>query len=967
MVKPERCKVSVFSCQKRLHYPVPGRTPAIPFSNSFQPSFKSSGEGVVGKRDLIPFEQGCSVPVEKELPGVLLIDVRSPQEERQTKTHLESGSPERFHPQGKVHHAITLKSKVQHQTRRLGDIYRSEGCVFSYSHSPEVKKVPQVLFPGEDFSVQSSSVRHNVRPTSVHSHGSSGCFSSSGTGCSSETLSGRLVDSKRIKAKLSHVPTESFKSDARPGFCYQSGEVRVSPQPKFQFSGHELQHGRFFSRPSESQSLRFSEPNPIAQSSESSEVSGSAVFARSNRITCKHCPLGKVRETASSERGGVQICQERQSVGFGSQRPMVFPDDTDMASAGLAPVQGPDSSFGRGDFSFFRRFKHCMGRSCTRLSSSGSLVEGGTRFSHKLQGNGGCVPCSEGFPSNSQGKVGHSLFGQCSNPCLSSKSRRFEESESVEQSGCYSQVVRRQRDPSVSEVCERQTQRPGRPTQPSRSDHNCGVVHSCGVSETCLGSMGKTFDRSFCNPIQCPVTNVCIPIYGSSGLEDRRDVVLLEKSVPVCVSPVRNDSADPSKVVPGSSQINSNHSPLASKTLVSRSASIHSHSNNKTESKPKRSQTVKNKAKPCKSFKFRSDRLAAMRSKLQSRDFSQQSINLIINSKRAGTNSLYNHRWSRWVKYCQGIKVDPCHPRESEFCNFLSSLFYVNKFKPSTITGISSTITSTICAIVGKKPSFLQDGILVHNLLKGIANSSSVPTPTVQEEPWNLGVVLKFLCSDIFEPLESASLLALSLKTLFLVALASIKRISELNHISGLQKDVQFEPDGSGVSLVLLPEFRHKTQKPGSPPHSFFIPSLNEISGGDPDELILCPVRALKHYINRTNPFRRNKRKLFISIKPQHNKDIIKTTLGKWLVRVIAWAYERQRSPLPLSISAHQTRSVGSSMAYALGVKIEHIMRAATWSSNTIFISTYLRDVKTITSEGFRIKNVVLANQAVSI
>ena len=31
--------------------------------------------------------------------------------------------------------------------------------------------------------------------------------------------------------------------------------------------------------------------------------------------------------------------------------------------------------------------------------------------------------CSEGFPSNSQGKMGHSLFGQCSNPCLSEESR----------------------------------------------------------------------------------------------------------------------------------------------------------------------------------------------------------------------------------------------------------------------------------------------------------------------------------------------------------------------------------------------------------------------------------------------------------------------------------------------------------------------------------------------------------------
>ena len=49
---------------------------------------------------------------------------------------------------------------------------------------------------------------------------------------------------------------------------------------------------------------------------------------------------------------------------------------------------------------------------------------------------------------------------------------------------------------------------------------------------------------------------------------------------------------------------------------------------------------------------------------------------------------------------------------------------------------------------------------------------------------WDLDVVLRHLMSSEYEPLEHLSLRALTKKTLFLVALATAKRVGELQALS---------------------------------------------------------------------------------------------------------------------------------------------------------------------------------------
>ena len=106
---------------------------------------------------------------------------------------------------------------------------------------------------------------------------------------------------------------------------------------------------------------------------------------------------------------------------------------------------------------------------------------------------------------------------------------------------------------------------------------------------------------------------------------------------------------------------------------------------------------------------------------------------------------------------------------------------------------------------------------------------------------WDLAVVLSALNSSPFEPLDSCGFKELTFKTVFLTALASGRRRSEIHALSC--SDVQFSDQS--VSLSTFPGFLAKNQLPSVLSSPISLPSL---SGQD---FLLCPVRALKIYLER--------------------------------------------------------------------------------------------------------------------
>ena len=115
------------------------------------------------------------------------------------------------------------------------------------------------------------------------------------------------------------------------------------------------------------------------------------------------------------------------------------------------------------------------------------------------------------------------------------------------------------------------------------------------------------------------------------------------------------------------------------------------------------------------------------------------------------------------------------------------------------------------------------------------------PTGSRDSVSWNLDVVLKFLCSETFEPLQSSSLADLTRKTIFLITLALSKRVSE---IQALSRTVGFTQEGAVVSLVL--GFRAKNDyKCKALPRNFLIRDLTSLVGEEEEEKFM-PFQSIK-------------------------------------------------------------------------------------------------------------------------
>ena len=170
----------------------------------------------------------------------------------------------------------------------------------------------------------------------------------------------------------------------------------------------------------------------------------------------------------------------------------------------------------------------------------------------------------------------------------------------------------------------------------------------------------------------------------------------------------------------------------------------------------------------------------------------------------------------------------------------------------------------------------------------------------------------------------------------------------------------------AGVDLFLsyLPEFRAKTESEVNPlPRYFKVRSLNDFVGGDKTELLLCPVRALRVYIERTNKFHSQARSLFLSPRCP-SRSLSKNAISFFLRDVISKSVEPGLTPGSSSQPrSHSIRGMATSAAFLRNFPVAAILEAATWKSPLVFTSFYLKDVQFSHSQGFGLGPFVAAQQ----
>ncbi len=118
---------------------------------------------------------------------------------------------------------------------------------------------------------------------------------------------------------------------------------------------------------------------------------------------------------------------------------------------------------------------------------------------------------------------------------------------------------------------------------------------------------------------------------------------------------------------------------------------------------------------------------------------------------------------------------------------------------------------------------------------------------------WDLVVVLRALQTARFEPLQSVKLKFLSLKTLILNALASIKRVGDLQAFSVDESYLEFGPADSSATLRPRPSYVPKV--PTTPSRDQVVNlQVLPLEETDPALALICTV--LRQYVDRTQSFR---------------------------------------------------------------------------------------------------------------
>ena len=234
---------------------------------------------------------------------------------------------------------------------------------------------------------------------------------------------------------------------------------------------------------------------------------------------------------------------------------------------------------------------------------------------------------------------------------------------------------------------------------------------------------------------------------------------------------------------------------------------------------------------------------------IQKQGFSDEVAERIEAPQRGSTRAVYKSKWAIFVKWCRSHEVDFRSPSVNQIADFLLHLFTQRNLQPCTIEGYRTAIAD----MVGNDKLNISKDENLTRLLDSFHRDK--PKGRRGVPSWNLSLVLHQLTKAPFEPLRKASLKHLTFKTVFLLALGSGKRRSEVH--AWLYKNIRHQESWSQVSLYPSPCFLSKNQLARDGPASVapvvisaLAPTLDKSLSEDKS---LCPVRALRYYLDRTS------------------------------------------------------------------------------------------------------------------
>ena len=491
------------------------------------------------------------------------------------------------------------------------------------------------------------------------------------------------------------------------------------------------------------------------------------------------------------------------------------------------------------------------------------------------------------------------------------------------------------------------------------SDHSNKVVPPSRSFSTNMQTMAPPSNRPVCHKVQPQVTSVCVSSTGLPGCSS--GCTHSAMGGPGCIRLPTDRHIGQSGGETTGLPVQETHSDCPGVAQHALVLGLGEHVQPGPPQPAQSANTALQSDPSQKSDKSKSPCLAPRATKIKEQGFSEAVAARIEAPQRRSTRSVYEAKWAIFTKWCVTNQVNFRSPPVKSVADFLMYLFEDKKLQPSTIDGYRSAIAD--------KLGDTSVNISKDDNLTRLLNSFHRDRPKGRRgiPSWNLSLVLHQLTKAPFEPLREASLKLVTFKTVFLLALGSGKRRSEIH--AWQHKNIRHQSDWSKVSLFPSPSFLSKNQLAKEGPESVapvVIPALAPtLDRSLKSDRSLCPVRALHYYLDRTSDSRQDKELVFVSFKKGFDKDISPGTISSWIKQTVILCYElsdHQAHTLH-QVKAHDVRAFAASKAFQSGVSLEQILSACHWKSHNTFTQFYLKDVAWADSELYHLGPVVAAQQ----
>ena len=849
----------------------------------------------------------------------------SSQEKRENETCDKSETSKQVCGKTTFQNGHSDKGSRVSKTRRLCNFSRFERRISTRARACKSQKISSVLCKRSVLPVHGNVLWAESSSEGFHQDNIS--RSSPFTNAEHETSNvfGRLVDIKWAETGVANRSREIAQSNYPARFHYKLGEVCSSSNDNIYIHRGSLQNKTRDSVTHTRKSHQVTESSTCSDWGSEQCISLSATLGHdgilfgdnstcqvtyeTNTVTSFGTLVSNVQRLAETNYGYQSSCRSSAVVVTPSQ---YFKG---QISSTMVNVNNIDN----------RLVKDGLWRSCGQsVTVPRSLVKERSLSTHKLAGNESSHSVHGTFPATVEKQMCTDQIGQY----LSHSVHKQSWGDKISETLLSSMGPMELSDPKQYSA---ESSLPGRSNQSisrrfvQNQDTSIGMVTECSHNTKAFSEVGFSDDRSLCISSQPQSSDILHMDSQSSSTGNGCAVDLMGENDSVCVStnlPGPKSTA-PYVAIPVSNH--SNSTSVASETLVLKSASVPNCTTSQASNITRSVKSTKHKHLSSQSRSIQSDGLAALNRNFKAKGFSKRTRKLLSASWRSGTQRDYASKFKKYDSWCCERQKDPYSASVIDCAEFLTSLFHEG-LQYRTINGYRSMLSSVLPPIdnipVGQHPYIIR-------LLKGVFNSRP---PTVRLTPeWNLLKVLDMLQKPPFEPMKKCSLKHVTYKTIFLTAITTFRRCSDIQSLRVSEGNVSVRSGG----IWFLRQGLSKQDRPHHSGNRIFVPAF-------PSNKKLDPMRAIGIYLSKTETLRESntdKTKLFISIVKPH-RPVSRQTIAKWIVNTIKLAYESD-----IQVKAHSTRAIGPSWALFRGASMCSILQAADWSRETTFVKFYLRNV----------------------